>query len=240
MAPRSAVVIQHKGATIYINNEEMLKSVVVALGLAPCIPARHCHAAADIEMYEIFSDKSVEYAEQGVQCEALPLMLDAQVQVDAGPALERVPDAAQERPLAVDQCVACTQTDEVSCDHVVSASSTQTEVTGIDKCVGSDLLLLPLARYGSGVVDTADISVGTCEPVFTQTDVLSLMDKKVAVINDQFRTANDALDQCRADLVSVTQVRDDLVSQLDAIRLQVGSDLAVHRSRSVKKKSKHR
>eukprot|EP00929_Paragymnodinium_shiwhaense_P095764 TRINITY_DN5703_c0_g2_i4.p1 TRINITY_DN5703_c0_g2~~TRINITY_DN5703_c0_g2_i4.p1 ORF type:complete len:220 (+),score=22.53 TRINITY_DN5703_c0_g2_i4:89-748(+) len=149
MAPRSAVVIQHKGATIYINNEELLKSVVVALGLAPCDSAGHSLAksstasASDAEMFEIFSDKSVENAEQGVQaCQALPLMLDAQTQTDVSPDLEceRVPETAPERPLHVDQCVGTFDPVFYQADVLTLIDSKVAEVNAQCKTLHDDLV----------------------------------------------------------------------------------------------------
>eukprot|EP00929_Paragymnodinium_shiwhaense_P095769 TRINITY_DN5703_c2_g1_i2.p1 TRINITY_DN5703_c2_g1~~TRINITY_DN5703_c2_g1_i2.p1 ORF type:complete len:219 (-),score=31.45 TRINITY_DN5703_c2_g1_i2:73-729(-) len=59
-----------------------------------------------------------------------------------------------------------------------------------------------------------DQCVGTLDPMMFQADVLSLLESKVAEVNAQCKTLSDNLMQCRADLLCVTQSRDDLVLKL--------------------------
>eukprot|EP00929_Paragymnodinium_shiwhaense_P095765 TRINITY_DN5703_c0_g2_i5.p1 TRINITY_DN5703_c0_g2~~TRINITY_DN5703_c0_g2_i5.p1 ORF type:complete len:238 (+),score=39.09 TRINITY_DN5703_c0_g2_i5:89-802(+) len=192
MAPRSAVVIQHKGATIYINNEELLKSVVVALGLAPCDSAGHSLAksstasASDAEMFEIFSDKSVENAEQGVQaCQALPLMLDAQTQTDVSPDLE---------------CV------ESSCDAEV-------QVDGHASAPLVRMVAEAQTQTSSSVVEAGS---QTSEDVFDSEDVMKLLDIKVTPIQDQIKVMSDALVESNSRCAFLQDSVKTLNEQLDS------------------------
>eukprot|EP00929_Paragymnodinium_shiwhaense_P095762 TRINITY_DN5703_c0_g2_i2.p1 TRINITY_DN5703_c0_g2~~TRINITY_DN5703_c0_g2_i2.p1 ORF type:complete len:250 (+),score=58.27 TRINITY_DN5703_c0_g2_i2:89-838(+) len=212
MAPRSAVVIQHKGATIYINNEELLKSVVVALGLAPCDSAGHSLAksstasASDAEMFEIFSDKSVENAEQGVQaCQALPLMLDAQTQTDVSPDLECVESS----------CDAEVQVDghaSAPLVRMVAEAQTQTSSSVVEAGSQTSEDVFDFQVYVPPVV--AQVGMMTCEPMVSLEEASALMDLK---LGPALKAQEDLKNQLLKDLDKVSSDRDDVVLKLNRV-----------------------
>eukprot|EP00929_Paragymnodinium_shiwhaense_P042126 TRINITY_DN21854_c0_g1_i1.p1 TRINITY_DN21854_c0_g1~~TRINITY_DN21854_c0_g1_i1.p1 ORF type:complete len:150 (-),score=34.97 TRINITY_DN21854_c0_g1_i1:76-525(-) len=69
-----------------------------------------------------------------------------------------------------------------------------------------------------------DQCVGTCDPMFSQADVVALLDSKVLEFQDKIQLLTDNLEQCRANLLRVTQSRDLLDLQVKELEDKMSLD----------------
>eukprot|EP00929_Paragymnodinium_shiwhaense_P042134 TRINITY_DN21854_c0_g4_i1.p1 TRINITY_DN21854_c0_g4~~TRINITY_DN21854_c0_g4_i1.p1 ORF type:complete len:258 (-),score=29.43 TRINITY_DN21854_c0_g4_i1:138-911(-) len=208
MAPRSPVVISYAGATIYINDMAYLREVLA------CVQDRSGSGCSSL-------CSSMQSAPPTLSTSGSARMLPSSPRTgshiaDSKPVLndnftDRDDCSVNDSSTSSDGAVKAAPLVEPGFESAEACTQTDTLTYGIDMCVGSDLLLLPLAK---DVAASVDQCVGTCVPVFSQDEVLDLIDSKVAMLNDQCRFASEALSKCQADLVSVSQTRDEVVSKL--------------------------
>eukprot|EP00929_Paragymnodinium_shiwhaense_P092269 TRINITY_DN5214_c0_g3_i5.p1 TRINITY_DN5214_c0_g3~~TRINITY_DN5214_c0_g3_i5.p1 ORF type:complete len:233 (+),score=42.59 TRINITY_DN5214_c0_g3_i5:487-1185(+) len=127
------------------------------------------------------------------------------------------------------------------CSPTYCGESVQTDsFANVDACVGSDLVLFqvyepPKCVEKSTITDSPgdsfDVSSQTDIPVFPQDVVISMLDSKVEVINDQLRLVSEEFSKYQAEFSKVVLSGEDTASklaELEAMALRCHDAISIY------------
>eukprot|EP00929_Paragymnodinium_shiwhaense_P092266 TRINITY_DN5214_c0_g3_i2.p1 TRINITY_DN5214_c0_g3~~TRINITY_DN5214_c0_g3_i2.p1 ORF type:complete len:292 (-),score=53.81 TRINITY_DN5214_c0_g3_i2:214-1089(-) len=213
MAPRSPVILQYGGLKVCINDMACLPSVLSAL-------------RADVAAHGVSSSYSGGSSDDGTMASVglHSAASDSTRDISSDTVWFNIYDAKR------DMAAQTVMPTEKGCDTGVQTDCVHVQASVLAVVDAGVQAEQPVADAGSQTVMSdvpevqmesalrVDRCVGTCDPMFSQAEVVALLDMKVLEIQAQVQPLTAQFEQCRADLDKTCQSRDLLSEQLQYLQ----------------------